>query len=136
LIVTPASVPNCLPSTNDPSIVLTDTYCLLPNSVEYISRSPATTDADTPVDSFSWLIANATALLLALAAKLSCSVPMFPATSIVVGVPPIALPVYVTFPTLALAVTWTATVMLPLSGTLAALIWAMSILPELIPLVV
>jgi hypothetical protein len=46
------------------------------------------TDALTPVDSLSWLIATAIALVWALAANDSCSLPPLPATSIVVGVAP------------------------------------------------
>ena len=65
------------------------------------------------------------ALLWALPAKLSCSVPMLPEISIVAGAAPRPEAAKVTLPTWALAVTWTEMLTVPPSGTLAVLTWAM-----------
>ena len=81
----------------------------------------------TPVEAFTWLMATATALLWALEAKLSCSVPSVPRISIAVGALPIPEAAKTVCAVWALAATCTVTVIAPLSGNCAPLTWMLAI---------
>jgi hypothetical protein len=111
LMFTPASAPNSLPSVKDPLIVLTLTNWLDPKAVLVKRSVPPLTTALTPVACVSWLTAKLTALVAVLAAKLSCSVPALPATSIVTALVPTVAPLKSTSASFALAVTSTVIVL-------------------------
>jgi hypothetical protein len=120
---------------NEPATALTETKLSEPNSVLSMRRSVPLTVALTPVAVVTELMPAATALTVVPEAKLSCSVPVLPAISIVTL--SVRLPLlYVMLPVCALAVTCTTTLTLPPSGTRAAFTRTLSKLVLVTPLVV